>query len=128
MSEHPFQSWLDSAANYPSVLGCGVSGGNVVPAVKTFSESLSEQQIKDLLQRLAEIALSLRVYQLTGTRLRWAFEHGEFHVARRMDGVMAVLAVMQIPQAPAAARDLLAKFDTLQGPAAPAEKSTLRGQ
>jgi hypothetical protein len=126
MSEHPFQFWLDSAANYPSVLACGVAGGSVIPAVKTFSESFSEQQIRDLLQRLAEIALSLRVYQLTGTRMRWAFEHGEFHVARRLDGTLGVLAVMQVPQATAAAQDLLAKFDAVQG--APAEKSTLRGQ
>ena len=54
----------------------------MLPAVKTYSESFTEQQMKDLLQRLAEIALSLRVYQLSSTRMRWAFEHGEFQMAR----------------------------------------------
>jgi hypothetical protein len=125
MTEHPFQAWLDAAADYPSVLACGVAGGAVLPAVKTYSESFTEPQIKDLLQRLAEIALGLRVYQLSGRRMRWAFEHGEFHIARRMDGAIGVLAVMQVPQAATAAKELLAKFDAVI--CASVEKTSLRG-
>jgi uncharacterized membrane protein len=123
MAEQPFQGWLEKAANYSCVLACGVYIGPQSMAVKSFSESFPEPQIKELLQRVAEIALGLRVYQLGSSRLRWVFENGQFHVAKRPDGVMAVLAVNQDPDAAAAIEELLANFSAIV--AAP-EKTTFR--
>ena len=124
MTEHPFQAWLEKAANYSSVLACGVYVGPQSIAVKSFSESFPEPQIKELLQRLAEIALALRAYQLASSRSRWVFEHGQFHVARRQDGVIAVLAIHQNPDAAAAIEELFAIF--IETVCAAAEKPSFR--
>jgi hypothetical protein len=113
MTDHPFQGWLEKAANYSSVLACGVYIGSMSMAVKSYSETFTEQQIKDVLQRLAEIALGLRVYQISNSRLRWAFEHGQFHIARRQDGAIGVLAINQTPDAPKAIEELFTDFDAV---------------
>jgi hypothetical protein len=124
MTEDPFQGWLEKAANYSCVLACGVSFGSQPLAVKSYSESFTEDQIKEVLRRLAEIALGLRVYQLSGSRLRWVFEHGQFHVARRHDGAMAVLAMNQGPDCAKAIEELFGIFETVAGP--PPEKPVFR--
>jgi uncharacterized membrane protein len=116
MIEHPFEGWLAKAANYSSVLACGVYVGSQPMAVKSYSESFTEQQIKDVLQRLAEIVLGLRVYQLGSSRLRWVFEHGQFHIARRQDGAFAVLAVNQSPDAATAIEELFRSFNAVDCP------------
>jgi hypothetical protein len=123
MAEHPFQGWLEKTANYSSVLACGVYVGPQSMAVKSFSESFPEAQIKEFLQRLAEIALALRVYQIGGSRMRWAFEHGQFHAAKRQDGIFAVLAVTPEPEAAGVIDELFADFIAMV--AAP-EKTTTR--
>jgi hypothetical protein len=124
MAEHPFQGWLDKAANYSSVLACGVHGGSLPMAVKSYSELFTEQQVVEVLQGLSEIALGLRVYQLGGSRLRWVFEHGQFHIARRDDGVNAVLAMNQGPEAAQAIEEMFASFDAVVCPSI--EKPGLR--
>jgi hypothetical protein len=123
MAEHPFQSWLEKAAVYSSVLACGVYLGPQSMAVRSFSESFPEPQIKELLQRLAEIALGLRVYQLSGSRLRWAFENGQFQIARRPDGAIAVLAMNQDPTAAATMEEL---FEIFMSTVCAPEKPTTR--
>jgi len=110
MPEHPFQGWLEKAANYSSVVACGVYIGPQSMAVKSFSESFPEPQIKELLQHVAEIALSLRVYKLGSSRFRWVFENGQCHVAKRQDGIFGVLAVNQDPHAATAVEELFEKF------------------
>ena len=124
MTEHPFQAWLEKAANYSSVLACGVHGGSLPTVVKTYSELFTEQQVKEVLQGLTEIALGLRVYQLGGSRLRWAFEHGQFHIARRQDGVLAILAMNQGSGAAQAIQELFTDFDAVI--CQPTEKPGLR--
>lgn len=117
MAENPFQGWLEEAANYASVLACGVYLSPQSIVVKSFSESFPEAQIKELLQRLAEIALGLRVYQIGSSRLRWVFDNGQFHIARRPDGAIAVLAMNQDHKAAAMIEDLFANFMATEGPA-----------
>jgi hypothetical protein len=124
MTGDPFHGLLEKAANYSSVLACGVYFGSQPLAVKSYSESFTEEQIKEVLRRLAEIALCLRVYQLGGSRFRWVFEHGQFHVARRPDGALAVLAMNQGPDCARAIEDLFGIFETVAGPLP--EKPVLR--
>lgn len=118
------QGWLEKAANYSGVLACGVCLANQSVAVKSFAESLPEARVKELLQCLTEVAFSLRYYQLGGSRLRWVFEHGQLHVARREDGAFAVLAMSQDREAAAAVEELFADF--IGRVCAAAEKPTLR--
>jgi hypothetical protein len=110
MPEHSFERWLEKAANYSSVLACGVYVGPQSMVVQSFSESFPEAQIKELLQHVAEIALSLRVYKLGSSRFRWLFENGQCHVAKRQDGIFGVLAVNQDPHAATAVEELFANF------------------
>ncbi|MGA2751857.1 MAG: hypothetical protein ABSG59_24080 [Verrucomicrobiota bacterium] len=110
MTDHPFQGWLEKAANYPGVLACGVCLSNQAIVVKSFAESFPEARIKELLQSLSEVAFNLRYYQLAGSRLRWVFEHGQLHVARRADSAFAVLAVNNDPGAAAGIEELFAEF------------------
>jgi hypothetical protein len=110
MKEHPFQGWLEKAANYSGILACGVKLGNQSIAVKSFDESFPEARLKDLLQCLAEVAFGLRNSQLGGSRLRWVFEHGQLYSARRQDGALAVLAMSKDPNAASAIEELFAEF------------------
>ncbi len=117
MAEDPLQGWLEKAANYSGVLACGVCLANQSVAVKSFAESLPEARVKELLQCLAEVAFSLRYYQLGGSRLRWVFEHGQIHIARREDGAFAVLAMSKEREAAAAVEELFADFIGMVGAA-----------
>lgn len=112
MEEHPFEGWLEKAANYSGVLACGVCLANLSIAVKSFAESFPEERLKEILQGLAEVAFSLRHYQLGNSNFRWVFEHGQLHVARRPDGALAVLATSKEPAVPAAVEELFQAFMT----------------
>jgi hypothetical protein len=52
------------------------------------------------------------------------FEHGQFHVARRQDGAMAVLAMNQGPDCAKAIEELFGFFEAVAGP--PPEKPVFR--
>jgi hypothetical protein len=93
MSDDPFQAWLDKTANCSGVLACSIRLTNQVTHVKSYHESFPEQRLKDVMQKLTETAFNLRQSQLGGARLRWVFEHGRIHTARRLDGAIAMLAV-----------------------------------
>jgi len=110
MADHPFQDWLEKAANYSGVQACGVCLANKSIAVKSFDESFPEARVKELLQCLAEVTFSLRHYQLGSSRLRWVFEHGQLLVARRQDSAIAVLAMNNDRDAAAAVEELFTDF------------------
>jgi hypothetical protein len=110
MSEHPFQAWLDKAANYSGVLACGVCLSPQSIAVKSFAEVYPEPRLKEVVQCLAEVVFNLRYYQLGGSRLRWVFEHGELHATQRPDKAIAVLATNKDPNTAAAIEELFAEF------------------
>jgi hypothetical protein len=110
MTDHPFQAWLEKAANYSGVLACGVCLGNQTMAVKSFDESFPEPRVKELLKCLTEVIFSLRHYQLGSSRLRWVFEQGQLYAARRQDSAIAVLATSQHPDAAAAVEELFTEF------------------
>jgi hypothetical protein len=110
MKEHPFQSWVEKTAKYSGVLACGVRLANQSIAIKTFDESFPEARLKELLQCVAEVAFTLRNSQLGSSRLRWVFEHGQLHSARRQDGALAVLAMSKDPNAASAIEELFADF------------------
>jgi hypothetical protein len=117
MKEHPFQGWLEKAANYSGILACGVRLSNQSMAVKSFDESFPEARLKDLLLCLTEVAFGLRNSQLGGSRLRWVFEQGQLCSLRRPDGALAVLALSKDPNAAAAVEELFAEFLTAGLPA-----------
>jgi hypothetical protein len=110
MKEHPFQGWVEKTAKYSGVLACGVRLANQTTAIKTFDEAYPEARMAELLQSLAEVAFTLRNSQLGSSRLRWIFEHGQLHSARRPDGSIAVLAMSKEPGALASIEELLAEF------------------
>jgi hypothetical protein len=121
--KHPFQAWVEKTAKYSGVLACGVRLANQSTAIKTFDDSFPEARLKELLQCLAEVAFTLRNSQLGSSRLRWVFEHGQLHSARRQDGAMAVLAMSKDHNAAAAIEELFAEF--LATVCSPAEKPAL---
>jgi hypothetical protein len=110
MNEHPFQGWVEKTAKYSGVLACGVRLANQSVAIKTFDESFPEARLKELLQCLAEVTFTLRNSQISSSRLRWVFEHGQLHTARHADGAMAVLVTSKDPNAAAAIEELFAEF------------------
>lgn len=110
MEENPYQGWIEKTARYSGVLACGVRLPNQCFAIKTFDDSFSEARLKDLLEYLNELSLNLRNQQLTGSRLRWAFEHVELQSARRKDGTLAVLAMKRDPASGATSDQLLNEF------------------
>jgi hypothetical protein len=117
MKEHPFQGWVEKTAKYSGVLACGVRLANQSTAIKTFDESYPEERLKELLQCLAEVAFTLRNSQLGSSRLRWVFEHGLLHSARRQDGAIAVLAMSKDPNAASAIEELFTEFLATDCPA-----------
>jgi hypothetical protein len=125
MADHPFQGWVEKAAKYSGVLAGGVCLANQSVAVKSFAESFPEARVKELLQCLAEVAFSLRYYQLGGARWRWVFEHGQLHVTRRKDGAIAVLVISKERDGAAAVEELFAEF--MATVCAAPEKPILRG-
>jgi hypothetical protein len=110
MKQHPFEGWLEKAANYSGILACGVRLGNQSIAVKSFDESYPEARLKEVLQCLTEVAFGLRNSHLGGSRLRWIFEHGQLYSLRRQDGALAVLALSKDHHAVADVEDLFAEF------------------
>jgi hypothetical protein len=48
--------------------------------------------------------------------MRWIFEHGRIHTARRVDGAIAMLAVNNDSNTAAAIEDLLAEFLAIDRP------------
>ena len=118
--EHPFQSWVDKTAKYSGVLASGVRLANQSTAIKTFDQSFPEARMTELLQCLAEVAFTLRNSQLGSSRLRWVFEHGQLHAARRPDGAIAVLATSQDPNSAPAIEELFTDFVGSAGPTPPA--------
>ena len=56
MTGDPFHGLLEKAANYSSVLACGVYFGSQPLAVKSYSESFTEEQIKDAVDYFRTIA------------------------------------------------------------------------
>jgi hypothetical protein len=115
-SQHPFQDWVEKTAKYSGVLASGVRLANQSTAIKTFDESFPEPRMKELLQCLAEVAFTLRNSQLGSSRLRWAFEHGQLHSARRQDGAIAVLAMSKDPDTATGIEELFAEFLGTVGP------------
>jgi hypothetical protein len=110
MKEHPFQGWVEKTAKYSGVLACGVRLANQSIAIKSFDASFPEAHLKELLQCLTEVAFTLRKSQLGSARLRWVFEHGLLHSARRLDGAIAVLAMSKDPSHEPAIEELFAEF------------------
>jgi len=110
MKDFPFQEWLDRTAHYSGVLACGVRLSNKSSSVRTYDQGFPEDRMGELLQCLTEMAFTLRNSQLGGGRLRWIFEHGQIHSARRPDGAIAVLATNKDPGAAAAIEELLEAF------------------
>ena len=110
MNEHPFQGWVEKTAKYSGVLACGVRLANKSIAIKTFDKSYPEARLAEVLQCLTEVAFTLRNSQLGSARLRWVFEHGQLHSARRQDGAIAVLAMSKDPNAEPAIEELFTEF------------------
>jgi hypothetical protein len=121
MKDHPFQGWLEKAANHSGILACGVRLANQSIAVKSFDPSFPEARLGDFLQCLTEVTFGLRNSQLGGSRLRWVFEHGQLYSVRRQDGALAVLAMSKDHNATLAIEELFAEFlATIRvGPAKP---------
>jgi hypothetical protein len=114
MAEDPFQAWLDKTAKCSGVLACSIRHTNQMTLAKSYDESFPEARVKEVMQKLTETAFNLRQSQLGGARLRWNFEHGRIHTARRVDGVIAMLAVNNDANTAAAIEDLLAEFLNLE--------------
>src|SRR5271156_6245869 len=110
MKEHPFQAWLEKAAQNSGILSCGVRLANQSVAVKSFDASIPEARLKDFLQCLTEVAFGLRNSQLGGSRLRWVFEHGQLSPGGRQEGALAVLAMSKDHNAAPAIEELFAEF------------------
>lgn len=110
MADNPFQAWLEKTANYSGVLACGVRQTNQTTHVRTYHETFAEARLVELMQKLTETAFNLRQSQLGGGRLRWVFENGRIHTARRPDGTIAMLATNNDPSAGPAVDELLAEF------------------
>lgn len=110
MNEHPYQRWLEKTAGYAGVFACGVRLANKAVAIKTYDESFPEGRLGELLQCLTEVGFTLRNSQLGGSRLRWLFEHGQIHCARRPDGTVAVLATNKDPGTSPAVEELFTEF------------------
>lgn len=116
MADDPFQAWLDKTAHCSGVLACSVRLPNQVTNIKSYHESFPEPRLKEVMQKLTETAFNLRQSQLGGARLRWIFEHGRIHTARRVDGAIAMLAVNNDSNTAAAIEDLLAEFLAIDRP------------
>ncbi len=110
MADNPFQAWLDKTAKHAGVMACGVRQTNQTTHVKSYHESFPEPRLTELMQKLTETAFNLRQSQLGGGRLRWVFENGRIHTARRLDGTIAMLAVNNDPSAAPAVEELLGEF------------------
>ncbi|HEY3852772.1 MAG TPA: hypothetical protein VGO67_00095 [Verrucomicrobiae bacterium] len=112
MSDFPFQDWLEKTVNYSGVFACGVRLSNKSSSVRSYHESYPEARIGDLLQTITEVAFTLRNSQLGSARLRWVFENGQIHSARRPDGSIAVLATSKTPEAEPSVEELFTDFLT----------------
>jgi hypothetical protein len=110
MNDSPFQAWLDKTAHYSGVLACGVRLANQSFLAKSYHESFPEARLGELLQCVSEMAYTLRNSRLGSARLRWVFENGQVHSARRPDGVLAVLAGSKDVNAAASIEELIADF------------------
>ncbi|HWD18648.1 MAG TPA: hypothetical protein VHB20_05170 [Verrucomicrobiae bacterium] len=117
MAENPFQPWLDKTANYSGILACGIRQPNQTTYVRSYHETFSEPRLTELMQKLTETAFNLRQSQLGGSRLRWAFEHGRIHTARRTDGALAMLAVNNDPSTGPVVEEILGEFLAFVRPA-----------
>jgi len=104
---------MDKTAKCSGVLACSIRHTNQMTFANSYHESFPEPRVREVMQKLAETAFNLRQSQLGGTRLRWVFEHGRIHTARRVDGVIAMLAVNNDAATAGAIEDLLAEFLSL---------------
>jgi len=113
-----YQPWLDKTANFSCVMACGVRQPNQSTEVRSYHESFPEARLKELMQKLTEIAFNLRQSQLGGGRLRWTFEHGRICTVRRVDGAVAMLAVNNDPSGGLVTEELIEEFLAITAPAA----------
>lgn len=104
-----FHPWIEQAAIQPGVLACGVKDTQST-TIKSVDAAFPEQRIKELMQALSEVGLTLRQDHLTGGRWRWVFENGQIHSARRPDGAFALLILTNGPMTASLADSVLAEF------------------
>jgi hypothetical protein len=110
MNNFPFDAWLEKTAKYPGVFAGGVRLANRTSGVRSYHESFAEGRVGELLQCVTEVAFHLRNSQLGGGRLRWVFENGQLHSARRPDGTIAVLLTNKDANVAAAVEELFTDF------------------
>lgn len=121
MTQNDFQSWLEQTSLQPGVLACGVKASQA-SAVKIADPSFPEVRVKELLQALSEIGLTLRQDHLTGGRWRWLFENGQIHSIRRQDGAFALVILANDSVLTSIADIALAEFSSILASAdSPAE-------
>ena len=110
MNETPFHEWLEKTAKYPGVLASGVRLTNKSSDVRSYHDAFPEARISEVLQCITEVAFTLRNSRLGSARLRWVFEYGQIHTARRPDGATAVLATSKDPNVAPVIEELFADF------------------
>jgi len=110
MNESPFHEWLEKTAQYSGVLACGVRLTNKSSEVRSYHDAFPEARISEVLQCITEVAFTLRNSRLGSARLRWVFEYGQIHSARRLDGATAVLATSKDPNVAPMIEELFADF------------------
>jgi hypothetical protein len=109
MDANDFRPWLEKASVQPSVLACAVKSDQSTSVV-TADPSFPDKRIRDLLQTLSEVGLSLRKDHITGGRWRWIFENAQIHSARHSDGALALLIMANVPNAAPVADHALREF------------------
>lgn len=116
MDASNFQPWLEKASVQPSVLVCAVKSEQSTSIV-TGDPSFPEKRIKDLMQGLAEVGLTLRQDHITGGRWRWVFENAQIHSARHAEGAVALLIMTNDSNATPVADHALREFLSVAPPA-----------
>ncbi len=112
MTQNDLQSWLEQTSLQPGVLACGVKTSQSA-AVKSADPLFPERRVKELLQALSEIGLTLRQDHLAGGRWRWLFENGQIHSIRRRDGAFALVILANDTVMTSIADIALAEFSSM---------------
>jgi hypothetical protein len=118
MDSNDFKPWLEKASVQPSVLACAVKTDQSTEIV-TGDPSFPDKRIKDLIQTLAEVGLTLRQDHITGGRLRWVFENAQIHSVRHADGAVALLILANDSNAAPVADHALREFVSVAPPEEP---------
>ena len=107
-----FKHWLTKQPRINGLKACGIRFADRECISRTTAGELSADQLREILESLAEIAPALAARGAAGQRQRWAFDRACLHVAVRPDGVM--LAAITAPGADeAATTSLLKRFSAL---------------